>query len=58
VIEMGSSPDIPRRRTPLEPKQSESKQASKGPNILDYLGFDSRGRQRGVVTGTKIRRRA
>ncbi len=58
VIEIGSSPDIPRTRTPLEHKRSEPTQASKGPNILDYLGVDSRGRQRGVVTGTKIRRRA
>ncbi|GMK55848.1 hypothetical protein CspeluHIS016_0209040 [Cutaneotrichosporon spelunceum] len=58
VIEIGSSPDIPAHRRVTKIARSEPRTVQKEASILEYLGVDSRGRQRGLMTGTKIRRRA
>ncbi|BEJ00473.1 hypothetical protein CcaverHIS631_0503300 [Cutaneotrichosporon cavernicola] len=58
VIEIGSSPEISERRHDTKPTRPDARRVQKEPSILEYLGVDSRGRQRGVMTGAKVRRRA
>ncbi|BEJ15761.1 hypothetical protein CspHIS471_0503660 [Cutaneotrichosporon sp. HIS471] len=58
VIEISSSPEVPERRHDTKTTRPDARRVQKEPSILEYLGFESRGRQRGVMTGAKVRRRA
>ncbi|CAK9781697.1 hypothetical protein CC85DRAFT_289760 [Cutaneotrichosporon oleaginosum] len=61
AIEVISLIDSPPKRGPLETRRSELRTVNsmnREPDILNYLGVNSHGEQRGVATGTKVRRRA